>query len=116
MKIKNYILGGLILITASACGNDWLDLEPSTAVETQKSIKQLSDIEFVLYGIYSSMQSSDAYSGCLIYYGDVTGDDMQAVSSTKGPVTIIVSISQKTQALQYTGHLCMPLFKIATSF
>lgn len=83
MKIKNYILGGLILITASACGNDWLDLEPSTAVETQKSIKQLSDIEFVLNGIYSSMQSSDAYSGCLVYYGDVTGDDMQAVSSTK---------------------------------
>lgn len=29
------------------------------------------------------MQSSDAYSGRLIYYGDATGDDMQAVSSTK---------------------------------
>ena len=29
------------------------------------------------------MQSSETYSGKLIYYGDVTGDDMQAVSSTK---------------------------------
>lgn len=43
----------------------------------------MSDVEFTLNGIYSTMQSSDAYSGRLVYYGDVTGDDMQAVSSTK---------------------------------
>lgn len=67
----------------TSCGNDWLDLQPSTEVETESSIRQLSDIEFTLNGIYSLMQSSDAYSGRLVYYGDVTGDDMQAVSSTK---------------------------------
>lgn len=68
-------------MSLSSCGNDWLDLEPSTSVPTR--VETISDVEFTLNGIYSTMQSSDAYSGRLVYYGDVTGDDMQAVSSTK---------------------------------
>ena len=71
------------MLTATSCGDDWLNLEPSTSVETTTSIKILSDVEFTLNGIYSDMQSSDAYSGRLVYYGDVRGDDMQAVSLTK---------------------------------
>ena len=58
-------------------------LSLSTSVDTETSIKILSDVEFTLNGIYSTMQSSDAYSGRLVYYADATGDDMQAVSSTK---------------------------------
>ncbi len=81
-RLKSLFLISLGFVV-SACGNDWLDLEPSTLLETETSIKQLSDVEFTLNGIYSEMQNSDAYSGCLIYYGDATGDDMQAVSSTK---------------------------------
>lgn len=84
MKILKYITLGVVLIGGmTSCGNDWLNLEPSTSIPTDTSIKVLSDIEFTLNGIYSEMQSSDAYSGRLIYYGDATGDDMQAVSSTK---------------------------------
>lgn len=83
MKILKYLLISSALFTATSCGNDWLDLEPSTSVDTETSIKILSDVEFTLNGIYSTMQSSDAYSGRLVYYADATGDDMQAVSSTK---------------------------------
>lgn len=83
MNIFKYITLGAVLIGITSCGNDWLNLEPSTSIPTDTSIKVLSDIEFTLNGIYSQMQSSDAYSGRLIYYGDATGDDMQAVSSTK---------------------------------
>ena len=83
MKILKYLLISSVLFTATSCGNDWLDLEPSTSVDTETSIKILSDVEFTLNGIYSTMQSSDAYSGRLVYYADATGDDMQAVSSTK---------------------------------
>lgn len=72
---------GAVAVGLSSCGNDWLDLEPSTSVKTD--VKTVSDVEFTLNGIYSTMQSSDAYSGRLVYYGDVTGDDIQAVSSTK---------------------------------
>lgn len=83
MKILKYLLISSALLSATSCGNDWLDLEPSTSVDTETSIKILSDVEFTLNGIYSTMQSSDAYSGRLVYYADATGDDMQAVSSTK---------------------------------
>ena len=83
MKTLQYMFFALLLLATASCGNDWLDLEPSTSVDTETSIKGLSEIEFTLNGIYSTMQSSDAYSGRLVYYGDVTGDDMQAVSSTK---------------------------------
>lgn len=83
MKLLKYLVISSMLFTTTSCGNDWLDLDPSTAVDTETSIKQLSDIEFTLNGIYSTMQNSNAYSGRLMYYGDVTGDDMQAVSSTK---------------------------------
>lgn len=83
MKGIKYITLSALLMSMTACSHDWLDLEPSTSVETQQSIKVLKDMEFTLNGTYSLMQSSGAYSGKLMYYGDVTGDDMQAVSSTK---------------------------------
>ena len=83
MKLLKYLFISSALFVVTSCGNDWLDLDPSTSVDTETSIKILSDVEFTLNGIYSTMQSSDAYSGRLVYYGDVTGDDMQAVSSTK---------------------------------
>lgn len=83
MKPLKYLFISSMLFVATSCGNSWLDLEPSTSIDTETSIKILADVEFTLNGIYSTMQSSDAYSGRLVYYGDVTGDDMQAVSSTK---------------------------------
>lgn len=83
MKPLKYLFISSMLLVATSCGNSWLDLEPSTSIDTETSIKILADVEFTLNGIYSTMQSSDAYSGRLVYYGDVTGDDMQAVSSTK---------------------------------
>lgn len=83
MKKAIYIMAGIFCTSLiTACGNDWLDLEPSTAIPTEDANKTLSEIEFSLNGIYHDMANSDAYSGRLMYYGDVTGDDMQAVSST----------------------------------
>lgn len=66
-----------------ACGNDWLDLDSSTEVETDGSLSTLRDYEFTLNGIYSTMQSYYYYGARMQYYGDVTGDDVQAYSSTK---------------------------------
>lgn len=87
---------GAVAAGFSSCGNDWLDLEPSTSVET--NVKTISDVEFTLNGIYSTMQSSDAYSGRLVYYGDVTGDDIQAVSSTKRTANAYLYGFTKTNA------------------
>lgn len=79
--LRQILIGALAVAGTSSCGNDWLDLEPSTSIQTK--VGTVSDVEFTLNGIYSTMQSSDAYSGRMVYYGDVTGDDMQAVSSSK---------------------------------
>lgn len=87
---------GAVAAGFSSCGNDWLDLEPSTSVKT--NVKTISDVEFTLNGIYSTMQSSDAYSGRLVYYGDVTGDDIQAVSSTKRTANAYLYGFTKTNA------------------
>ncbi len=83
MKIAKYILAGAVFATCTSCGDDWLDLEPSTAEKTENVIKVLSDVNFTLNGVYSTMQDAYAYSGRLVYYGDATGDDMQAYSGSK---------------------------------
>lgn len=60
MKVFKYLFISSIMFAVTSCGNDWLDLAPSTQVDTETSINVLSDIEFTLNGIYSTMQSSDA--------------------------------------------------------
>ena len=67
MKVFKYLFISSIMFAVTSCGNDWLDLAPSTQVDTETSINVLSDIEFTLNGIYSTMQSSDAYSGRLAF-------------------------------------------------
>ena len=82
-KIASYIIIGSMAFSAVSCSDGWLDVEPSTAVETDKSINELSDVDIMLNGIYTTMQNAYAYSGRLVYYGDACGDDMMAYSSTK---------------------------------
>lgn len=82
-SITSYILMGAFMLTGSSCGDSWLDLEPSTYTLTESSINYMSDINFALNGVYSNMQNAYTYSGRFVYYGDVTGDDMQAYSATK---------------------------------
>ena len=81
--IASYIIFGTMALTVASCSDGWLDVEPSTAVETDKSINELSDVNIMLNGIYTTMQDAYAYSGRLVYYGDACGDDMMAYSSTK---------------------------------
>ena len=85
MKVFKYLFISSIMFAVTSCGNDWLDLAPSTQVDTETSINVLSDIEFTLNGIYSTMQSSDAYSE---------------------PVIITVSILLKTMVPAVIGHIC----------
>ena len=83
--MKTYRIFSLIALCAAAvsCGNDWLDLEPSTRVPSETSIQLVSEAKYALNSVYNTMQDPYAYSGRLVYYADVTADDMIAVSSTK---------------------------------
>lgn len=82
MKKIKYIALGILTALFSGCGNSWLDLESSTAIETEGSMTKLRDFEFVLNGAYSSMQSSGYYGADMICYGDLTGDDMKSYKSS----------------------------------
>lgn len=53
MKKIKYIALGVFATLLSSCGNDWLDLQSSTAIETYGSLTELRDFEFVLNGAYS---------------------------------------------------------------
>lgn len=83
MKVIKNISIALLAGMLSACGNDWLDMEPSTSVNSETALNTLNDFEFTLNGIYSTMQSYYYYGARMQYYGDVTGDDVQAYSATK---------------------------------
>lgn len=48
MKKIKYIALGVFATLLSSCGNDWLDLQSSTAIETDGSLTELRDFEFVL--------------------------------------------------------------------
>lgn len=83
MKRLKYIWTVTLAVLLCACGNDWLDIEPSTSIDTEGSLTTLRDYEFTLNGIYSTMQSYYYYGARMQYYGDVTGDDIQAYSASK---------------------------------
>lgn len=82
MKTIKSLLYTISLLLLTACGNGWLDMDPSTSIIDGEE-PTLARADNSINGIYSLMQSSDAYSGRMIYYADVTGDDIQAYSETK---------------------------------
>lgn len=66
-----------------SCSEDWLDLQPTTQVNSADAIKNLVDAEYAINGIYSLLQSEEYYGARMQYYADVTGDDMQATGTNK---------------------------------
>ena len=48
MKPLKYLFISSMLFVATSCGNSWLDLEPSTSVDTETSIKILSDVWYIM--------------------------------------------------------------------
>ena len=81
MKALKYMMMGMLVSLTASCGNDWLDVESSTKIPTETAIQNLDDVEYSLNGIYDVMRSTNYYSGRMIYYGDVTGDDAQSIKS-----------------------------------
>lgn len=87
MKKNTYIILLTAIILCCGCGNDWLDLNPSTSIESEGALTELRDFEFVLNGAYSGMQSGDYYGAQMTYFGDLAGDDMKSYNSTSTGVS-----------------------------
>lgn len=80
-KIKAIALT-LAVAALSSCGNDWLDLTPSNGLPSDKAITNYADALVARSGMYDGLQGSssnnDYYATRMFFYGDVSGDDMQA--------------------------------------
>ena len=79
----NKIVLAFMVIALCSCGNEWLNLEDTTAVSTEKSIQNIRDAQASVIGLYSLLTSEESIGGYLMYYGDVGGDDMRANGATK---------------------------------
>ena len=81
-KIYKSITLGLMLVALSACGNNWLNLDPSTSVPSDKAITDYYSATVALNGLYDGIQGSSSrveyYGARMFYTGDVRGEDMQA--------------------------------------
>lgn len=73
-----------VILLLSACGNSWLDeMTPQNAVETEKSINTPTEAAYAVNGLYNLMRNYQYYGARYTYYGDATGEDMQARTETK---------------------------------
>ncbi|MBS2098375.1 RagB/SusD family nutrient uptake outer membrane protein [Carboxylicivirga linearis] len=76
MKLKTYILSGLIATAVWSC-DDFLDLKPISEETTASAYTKLSQIEAALTGTYESFQS-DAYVWNNVQFQDVRSDNHYA--------------------------------------
>ncbi|ERJ57755.1 RagB/SusD family nutrient uptake outer membrane protein [Sphingobacterium paucimobilis] len=82
----NYILS-IAFITGllfSSCGNKWLEeAQPSIYTESGEAIKSAREAQYALNGVYDILRKYEYYGARMTYYGDVTGEDLQANGDTK---------------------------------
>lgn len=81
-RVYIYMLAALALLS-SACSADWLDLDTSNSVESDKAMTTLDDLKIALNGIYRLSSAHSYYGDNYWYYGDCRAADVQA-RVTKG--------------------------------
>ncbi|TDQ73531.1 RagB/SusD family nutrient uptake outer membrane protein [Sphingobacterium yanglingense] len=68
----------------TGCGNKWLEeAQPSTSTESSEAIKSAREAQYALNGAYDFLRNYEYYGARMTYYGDVTGEDLQANGDTK---------------------------------
>lgn len=84
MKFKLYTVLFATAFMFPACTGDWLDVDPTTAVDSEKAIHDLKTAQIALNGAYRIAASHSYYGDNYLYYADCRGEDVQARIS-KGP-------------------------------
>jgi len=76
------LLLAAMMISFSSCGDEWLDLRPSTSIVIDKAITNISDARAAINGVYFEMQNSYYYGGRMSWHADISGDDMRTWGSS----------------------------------
>lgn len=82
-KYINYLLFASVLSTTYSCKN-FLDVEPTNAVDADKAIVTANDAQIAINGIQRQMTSSNYYGRNFIAYGDAKGGDVTLYSQGRG--------------------------------
>ncbi|MEZ4898764.1 MAG: RagB/SusD family nutrient uptake outer membrane protein [Saprospiraceae bacterium] len=61
----------------SACGKDFLDLNPHQSIALDQAIQTIDDYQAAVYGTYSALQSADYYGRYFVLVPDVMSDDVK---------------------------------------
>ena len=92
-NFRTYILLVAMAIAIVSC-TDKIIVDNPTQPSTGNHVTSVAEAEKRLNEAYDIMRSADAYSGKMVFYGDVAGDDMMASSPS--------SLSADFYLLNYT--------------
>lgn len=84
MKQIKIFLAASILLLATGCSKDFLDVKPTNAGDANTSIQTAADAKRVLIGLMSNLTSSNYYGRNFIMYGDAKGGDFTIYSQGRG--------------------------------
>lgn len=80
MRKYNIFLAALLLLGFTSCKKDFLDVEPTTAVDANTAIQTAADAKVMINGLMSKMASSAYYGRNFLLYNDVKGGDLTIFS------------------------------------
>jgi starch-binding outer membrane protein, SusD/RagB family len=104
MKIYKLFYKTLICVAVaggfSSCVNSWLDESPNDSTNASSAISSSADLNTARIGMYAILRGNstldDYYAARMIYYGDVRGEDMQAVTGGGGRTTVSYKMTWTT--------------------
>lgn len=89
-KFYTYILI-LMTLGSSSCSESWLDLDPSTSIQTPEAIRTLEDAQSALNGIYR-LASAHSYYGITTCIMEIAGQKMYRPAKAKEPDDVYLLI------------------------
>lgn len=84
MKNIRIFIVAIVALGLSACGKDFLDVEPSNSGDAATSIQTVADARVMMNGIMRSMTSASYYGRNFLVYGDAKGGDLAVYSRGRG--------------------------------
>ena len=82
MKIKTLILATALSATALTSCDDFLTINPDSALPPEEALSQQQDLDKALNGMYYKMSDESFYGTYFLVRGEVGGDDIQPIGQT----------------------------------
>lgn len=84
MKTIKYIISAIACVVLLSSCEDFLDMQPSNAVNASSAIKTTDDAQTAINGVMRAMTSSSYYGRDFFLYGDAKGGDLTIYAQGRG--------------------------------